>query len=133
EQKEIRLAMQAGQRLRFRLHANPTVRKWEYRQERKGRTEGKRIGLYTEEMQRAWLAGKAQKGGFEVIDMRVTDHGKVTGRKVGENGTFRLEHLAVTFDGMLRVTDPNIFTRSIEEGIGSAKGFGFGLLSVVRA
>ena len=34
------------------------------------------------------------------------------------------------FDGVLEVNDPDIFIKSIESGIGSAKGFGFGLLSI---
>jgi len=38
--------------------------------------------------------------------------------------------LAVTFDGILRVTDPELFTQTLAQGVGTAKGLGFGLLSL---
>lgn len=39
---------------------------------------------------------------------------------------------AARFDGVLQVTDADKFQSALENGIGSAKGFGFGLLSVAR-
>jgi CRISPR system Cascade subunit CasE len=41
-------------------------------------------------------------------------------------------HQAVTFDGLLRVTDPEALLAALAGGIGSGKGFGFGLLSLAR-
>ena len=41
--------------------------------------------------------------------------------------------LAVQFDGVLQVTDPDKLVAAVETGIGSAKGFGFGLLSLAPA
>lgn len=41
--------------------------------------------------------------------------------------------LAVRFDGLLEVTDPGKFLETLRAGIGSAKGFGFGLLSLAPA
>jgi CRISPR system Cascade subunit CasE len=41
--------------------------------------------------------------------------------------------LAVRFEGVLEVTDPDQLLQTVSEGIGSAKGFGFGLLSLARA
>ena len=38
--------------------------------------------------------------------------------------------VAVRFEGVLEVTDPTAFCKTVENGIGSGKGFGFGLLSV---
>jgi CRISPR system Cascade subunit CasE len=49
------------------------------------------------------------------------------------NGVIRkMTHLAVQFDGVLEVTDPAKFLETVRQGIGSAKGFGFGLLSLAR-
>ena len=42
----------------------------------------------------------------------------------------KLRHFAVCFEGVLKVTDEDLFTETVENGIGSAKGFGFGLLSL---
>jgi CRISPR system Cascade subunit CasE len=44
-----------------------------------------------------------------------------------------LTHHAVRFDGLLVVTDPERLRHALRAGIGSAKGFGFGLLSLARA
>lgn len=37
---------------------------------------------------------------------------------------------AVRFEGILTVTDPDTFRTTVATGIGSAKAFGFGLLSL---
>ncbi len=112
----------ADQRLIFRLRANPTIKR-----------EGKRLGLYREEEQRAWLARKAEQGGFDILTVNLTREGMTEGkihRPTGESHHLRL--LAVRFDGVLRIVDPIRFLESIQRGIGSGKGLGFGLLSVAR-
>ncbi|MGI6156807.1 MAG: type I-E CRISPR-associated protein Cas6/Cse3/CasE, partial [Enterococcus lemanii] len=45
----------------------------------------------------------------------------------------RLSHLAVRYDGLLRVRSSEVFGEALAAGIGSAKGFGFGLLSLAPA
>jgi hypothetical protein len=51
-------------------------------------------------------------------------------------GKTRKQHdlnlIAVRFDGQLQVTDPVTFSDTLERGIGSGKGLGFGLLSLAR-
>ena len=44
----------------------------------------------------------------------------------------KMAHLAVRFEGVLQVVDPVAFQQTLRRGIGSAKGFGFGLLSIAR-
>lgn len=105
-----------GQRFAFRLRANPTVKR-----------AGKRRGLYQEEEQVAWLARKATAGGFTVEQaVPITEQQALRARR----GAGATEHLAVRFDGIIRVADPACFRDTIAAGIGSAKGFGFGLLSI---
>ena len=36
------------------------------------------------------------------------------------------------FEGVLRVADPAALASAVENGLGSAKGYGFGLLSLAR-
>ena len=105
--------------LRFRLRANPTVKK-----------DGKRWGIFAEEARRAWLDRKAAAGGFAVdpATLLVTPEPRVYGRKGGRTLTFD----SVRFDGHLTVADPAAFLQTLHAGIGSAKAFGFGLLSVMR-
>ncbi|MGC9346735.1 MAG: type I-E CRISPR-associated protein Cas6/Cse3/CasE [Anaerolineae bacterium] len=117
--KTFDLALAAGQILAFRLRANPTVKR-----------EGSRHGLYKEEDQRAWLDRKGRRGGFEVRRLTVVQEGN-TYAWIRRNGkTRKVTHFAVRFDGLLRVTEPEILSKTVAEGVGPAKGFGFGLLSL---
>jgi CRISPR system Cascade subunit CasE len=124
----------AGEHLRFRLRANPTYK-------RDGRGDDKRRAYHREEDQLAWLHRKAEAGGFAVEGVRVVPEGMVTARRPGKrradpDGKLEdwkpIEIYSVLFEGTLRVTDAEAFRRTLETGIGSAKGFGFGLLSVAR-
>jgi CRISPR system Cascade subunit CasE len=111
-----------GQVLRFRLRANPTRRIAE---------SGKRQGVLGEEAQIAWLRRKGEEGGFEVVDASVTREGLAADKMTDTSDRKHdLTMLAVRFDGLLRVVAPDAFRRTVEQGIGSAKGFGFGLLSI---
>jgi CRISPR system Cascade subunit CasE len=40
--------------------------------------------------------------------------------------------LAIQFEGLLQVTDPDRLQHTVQQGIGSGKGLGFGLLSLAR-
>ena len=42
-------------------------------------------------------------------------------------------HFGVRFDGTLQVTDARALARAVRDGIGPAKAFGFGLLSLAPA
>ncbi|MEZ6043688.1 MAG: type I-E CRISPR-associated protein Cas6/Cse3/CasE [Planctomycetaceae bacterium] len=123
-------------RYRFRLVANPTVKR-----KVDGKKNGRRDACGTEEQQLAWLIRKGEVGGFR-LDMFETNDGRevpnVTVVPLGKISSFRkkdhrtLSHQGVRFDGVLLVTDANLFLKSLTSGIGSAKAFGFGLLSVAR-
>jgi CRISPR system Cascade subunit CasE len=119
------LVFQAGQRLHFRLRANPARRlgssadpRWQH----------KRVGLCREEEQRRWLDRKGAEGGFRIGPQgcQVIPEGMIVARKPGHELHFQ----AVRFEGTLEVLDPEHFGRTLAEGIGPAKGLGFGLLSV---
>lgn len=109
-------AFRPGHRLAFRLRANPTVKR-----------DGKRLGLYREEEQTAWLRRKAEEGGFAVDTAApLVEQRSLRAPRKGS----AVEFLAVRFDGILRVLNPPRFAETLASGIGSGKGFGFGLLSV---
>lgn len=113
--KEFKPSFRVGQRLKFRLRANPTVKR-----------DGKRIGLASEEDQRTWFQRKAEKGGFCVLALNVY---RGRQQKAAANGS-AAEFTTVVFEGVLEVADPEKFSEAIENGVGSGKGFGYGLLSV---
>lgn len=118
EVKACDIAFQVGQRLAFRMRANPTVKR-----------AGKRYGLYQEPEQLHWLARKGEQHGFTVCSSSMEMDRKVTAHITHAQSA---ELLAVTFDGLLQVTDPDALLCAIEGGIGSGKGLGFGLLSLAR-
>jgi CRISPR system Cascade subunit CasE len=53
-------------------------------------------------------------------------------RKPQEDGR-PVSLLGVTFEGLLTVTDAEVFRRALTEGIGRGKAYGMGMLTVVRA
>lgn len=108
-----------GDRLLFRLRANPTVKR-----------AGKRRGLLRREEQRLWLSHKGEQGGFRVIALRIRTEGVDSSTVHREQGKQVIKLLAVRYEGLLEVTDSDLLARTVRNGIGPAKGLGFGLLSL---
>jgi CRISPR system Cascade subunit CasE len=131
-----------GTRLAFRLRANPT-RKIDTRTRPTGApSNGRRVELRSEDALVDWLARKGGEGGFElqtiapgsaVYNVRIQREPKLRGirRDAGEGR--RITFGPVLYEGVLRVTDPERFRAVLATGIGSAKAYGFGLLSVAPA
>ena len=148
ESKDISHAWDAiaeGAVFGFRLRANPT-RKIETKSGADGTTRnGKRVELRTEQQQIIWLTRKGANGGFEIVyvrtatevpDVRVSDEGKTRGFRSpagGTDGKHRLTFASVLFEGRLRVTEAEKFRATLAHGLGSAKAYGFGLLSIAPA
>lgn len=105
----------SGRRYRFRLLANPTVTRL-----------GKRYGLVGEAEQLAWLGRQGERHGFSVEGALVTSSDLLSSRK----GEGRIQIQRVCFEGALRVERTEDFSRALVAGIGPAKAFGCGLLSV---
>ena len=132
--KAFELKFRKGQALRFRLHANPTVKT-------RSRTTDKktRVPLVREEKQIAWLVRKGEQGGFRLVtdaaglpQVQVVEIGERNGWSVNGEKKNRLLIYVVQFDGFLTVSDPDLFLKAVKSGIGPAKGFGCGLLSLAR-
>ncbi len=102
---------------RFQVKANPTMRRF---------SDRRRLGIYSEEKLHQWMMGKAGQNGFTLLDQALiigspTDETFVRNR-------IRGKHVAVDFQGTLQVTDKTDFKQGFENGIGSAKSFGYGML-----
>ncbi len=125
DSKEYEPSFREGQVLRFRLKANPTVRR---KTEKNGNLKSARHGLYKHEEQMEWLRGKkASRHGFQVLDVRIVESFNQKSKKG------RHTHFSVRFEGLLKVSDPEDFAEAVANGVGPAKGYGFGLLSVAPA
>jgi CRISPR system Cascade subunit CasE len=138
-------SLSAGRVLTFRLRANVT-KKIKTKSSPDGRRRhGNRVEVWDESRRLDWLARKGKAGGFEIVTARinggkphpaarVNPEGKTRGRKSSRpEGSTRLTFGGVVFEGLLRVTDASEFRKTLSAGIGSAKAYGFGLLSVAPA
>lgn len=119
--KEFATAFKTGDSYSFRLRANPVVTR-----------DGKRHGLIRDEALLEWLGKKEQKVGARFGSMSVVDEGYVTGTKGSEDKKHRMSLKIARFEGALEVVDPVLFQATFSSGIGPAKAFGCGLLSLAR-
>ncbi|WKZ42608.1 MAG: type I-E CRISPR-associated protein Cas6/Cse3/CasE [Anaerolineales bacterium] len=126
--RELNLQLREGQTLAFRLRANPTVKK-----DREGKKQGRRVGLIHEADQQKWIKRKLESAGAALISVNIINerftHGKLF---IEKEKTKRLSLLSVQFNGVLQVKNPEELASGIFAGFGSAKGLGFGLLSLAR-
>jgi CRISPR system Cascade subunit CasE len=133
----------AGDSFRFRLRANPTRRIDTKSGDDGKRRNGRRVELRDDASRIEWLRRKAEQGGFALHDLEdgggaasvsVLEERKLTGRRPDEGGKRHELTLApVLFEGRLRVTDADRFRAALAAGIGPAKAYGFGLLSIAPA
>lgn len=109
----------------FRLRANPT--------KTDPRTH-QRFAHVTAGQQRDWLLRRAEAHGFEIRthdgepSVVVADRE----RRVFQRGDTSVTLVTVRYDGLLKVLDAELFRTTLVAGIGPAKGYGCGLLTVVQ-
>lgn len=125
------LDLNSGQRLRFLLLANPvkTINDENGRLNAKGEVKKCRVPLIHEEEWRAWLERKLT-GCAEVEILLAEKRLPLNFRKAKEKRVGKIQ--PVSFQGVLSVQDPLAFHGLISAGIGPAKAFGCGLLSLAR-
>jgi len=121
----------AFNRYRFQLCANPTRKVAVQSVDGKFKKNGRRVPLSDREDLLEWINRKGEQGGFTVDaeTLKTFGRGREYFRKKGVPGV----HSAVEFQGVLSVTDRNKFRETFEQGVGSAKAFGFGLLVILPA
>lgn len=121
--RELSPMFTRGARVRFRIRANPT-----YRERTGSEKAGRRLSYTNESEFRGWLVRKAESAGFDLGPFSLVDEKMIEADKGGKRLRFR----SVLFDGRLIVREPGAFACALVSGLGSAKGLGFGLLSVAR-
>lgn len=109
--------IQAQADYRFRLLANPTVTR-----------DGKRYGLVSEDEQLAWLARQGEKHGFDLKTAWVSSSDIAKMRKT----SMSMQVQRAWFEGVLQVRQSELLIQALAAGMGPAKAFGCGLLSLAR-
>lgn len=130
--REIPLHLHEGQLLRFRLRANPikTIKDAEKGVvEKKGKsfTRTARVPLIHEEQQQAWLERKFENVAL-LQSLNIQKELVLNFRKHKEQRSGKIQ--TVLFDGVFQVLNPTALIAMMEQGIGPAKSFGCGMLSV---
>lgn len=148
--KPFHPVLQEGDLLSFRVRVNPVVTKTEPDPERKRIRhrhdvimDAKRRcieanlpfsmnDLVQQESVR-WLSQRGEKAGFSLFEDRVIAGGyrKMQFSQGRKKNTISIS--VVDCDGVLRVTDPDLFLQMLCNGLGPGKGFGCGLMMVKRA
>jgi CRISPR system Cascade subunit CasE len=129
--------LQAGRKLRFRLRANPT-RAIDTKTRPDGtKNNGRRVELRGEEACMGWLHRKSGQHGFRILACRIDagapDPRRVNGKVEGHRGDSPITVASVLFDGILEVADAALLREALQTGIGRAKSYGQGLLSLAPA
>ena len=102
---------------KFEVKVNPTMRQNQSR---------KRIGIYKDEELKKWIERKAEQSGFIIEEKSLLISPPISDFFYKNKN--RGKHITVTFKGILKVTDKELFVNSFNIGIGSAKSFGYGML-----
>jgi len=149
-------SIKQGSKFHFNLLANPTKKIKTAGKNKAISSEfsknGKRIPLLHIKDQLEWLQRKSQKLGFEIVKNSVNNESEmeqillnnqniISGykpklthsdqEKLKSSKNHKLTFAGVHFKGILEVSDEDLFLKCIETGIGSAKAYGFGMLSIL--
>ncbi|RBM06838.1 type I-E CRISPR-associated protein Cas6/Cse3/CasE [Streptomyces sp. PT12] len=133
-------ALEPGTTWGFRLTANPV-----HSIRRKDGEPTKRTAHLTPRHQARWLLDRQDKHGFEILakpeeqrllpegdehQLIVRDHRPLQFTKPGQDRRPGVSITQVTYDGRLRITDPALLRRTLTNGLGKAKAYGCGLMTL---
>ncbi|WP_166354229.1 type I-E CRISPR-associated protein Cas6/Cse3/CasE [Phytoactinopolyspora limicola] len=125
-------SLKPGQRWQFRLTANPV-----HSGRREDWADTKPLGHVTVKQQETWLLDRADRWGFQVRpslvgddepDLAVVDRSVRRFDRKGAQVTLAV----ATFQGQLEVRDADALRHTLTHGVGRAKAYGCGLLTLAR-
>ena len=115
----------------FRLVANPVK---SCKSMPGGTARGTIHAHITTAYQAEWLLQRCQKYGFALDPAQFMVVGSQWRRFYkGAQRQSRVTILAVSYEGLLTVTDADRFCQTLREGLGRGKAFGLGMLTVMRS
>lgn len=124
--------IEVGQKWQFRLRANPvhSIKQASVLQDMKPSKRGKVYAHVTVQQQEQWLLERAAKHGFRLGENSFCIVQREV-RKFKRQGNPVTLGIA-TFEGILEVEDVALFLRTLTCGIGRAKAYGCGLLTIAK-
>jgi CRISPR system Cascade subunit CasE len=126
--------LEKGQRWAFRLTANPT-RNGKIKDQQ---ADTKRYGAVTVAYQSKWLTDRVEKHGFHIVEqadgqLNLTVHQRRTLTFTRNRGERPVTLVTATYDGVLVIDDPTPLRAMLTRGIGHARAYGCGLLTLASA
>jgi CRISPR system Cascade subunit CasE len=131
--------LRTGQQWRFRVTANPTrasraerFKDGEFIAPSTNDERSKRHAHVTTAQQLQWLLDRAQNWGFAVPESDSAFAVNIVDRRLDrfKRGGQTVTISKATFDGVLSVSDPDALRHAMTAGIGPAKAYGCGLLTL---
>lgn len=115
-----------GMEMRFRISLNPVISKYSSDSPKRGRVKPH----VTDEYQRKFLLDRSEKNGFHLDDDQflIVESGMVLLKKHGQPD---LRLMKATYEGQLTITDAEKFRKTLTEGFGKKKAYGFGMMTVI--
>jgi len=136
-----------GCRLAFTLIANPVVARkregnrhsakhdvWmdaKKQAKEKGLAEGELIE-FCENSVKEWLIRQGSRSGFEICKKEILIDGYLQNCFYKGKGIRPIRFSSIHFEGVLTVTDPDVFVAMLGKGLGKSKAFGCGLMLIRR-
>ena len=117
-------SLKNGQKYRFRFCGNPVHSIKEKGDAGRGRV----VPHVTVAQQEEWFCKKSEAAGFSATQFSIIQR---TIRKFNRKGKLVTLHIAV-YEGILQINDVEIFRKAIISGVGRAKSYGCGLLTLAR-
>jgi len=126
--------LKLGAAFRFRLRANPTRKIDTKSGPDRSRRNGKRVPVRGDDGRTAWVRRQLERAGMRLAEdddgnpwLRQRPDGLARGHR---RGSAVLVHDSHMFEGVLSVVEPLTARAAVVAGIGPAKAYGFGLLSL---
>lgn len=132
-------SIRLGQKWGFRFTGNPVSTKRQDAPELDKRPRGVRVPHVTPEQQLNWLLERSNAAGFMCVtephpEVSVSNRREVRFHKnnldIPSSRKNMVTLRTAQFDGLLTVTNADAFKRTLTFGLGPAKGYGCGLLTV---
>lgn len=126
---EFLCSIKTGKKMRFRVKLN-TVKSDSQEGKKAGFKRGRLLPIVNQEDLVSFFIERSEKNGFKVEegDFTVVEKGFVTMKKKDMKP---LDLAMATYEGNLVVTDKEKFIKTLTEGIGKKKAYGFGMMTVI--
>lgn len=117
--------IQEGMRAKFKVTLNPV-----YSEYLSNNKRGRVMPLISESDQIEYLLRRCEKHGFQLSpqDFAIIDKGFKLLRKSSQR---TLKLISATYQGNLLVSDAEVFRKTLSEGLGKKKAYGFGLMTII--